>query len=136
MDTSQLAEMIVALMSPYFVIAGEAIAKKTGEAAWGQVERIYEKVQNKFKKGGNEEAQEALQNLEKSPNSEVEQKAMEQVLDKALQTDPDFKNTLDELVKKLAKDEHKFVTNVSGKATVSGGIYNIDKVDILEINKS
>jgi len=135
MDTSQLAATIVTWLSPYLAKAGEAMAKKAGEAALGQFKILFETVQNKFKSEGNKAAQEALQSLEKSPDDEGEQKAMAQVLDEALQADPDFATALFELVKKLSEDKPsvQFITEVYGEAKVDN-IINIGHVDKLEIN--
>lgn len=97
--TLAIASQAMAFLTPFLTKAGEEFANKVGDAAYGQCKRLYDAVRTRFTKeapidGGN--ASLALDALAKDPDmaSTVETK-----LARILQTDPDFANTLEQILR-------------------------------------
>jgi hypothetical protein len=97
--TLALASQAMAFLTPYLTKAGEEFASKVGDAAFEQCKRLYDAVRTRFTKetpidGGT--ASRALDSLAKDPDmaSTVETK-----LARILQTDPDFANTLKQILR-------------------------------------
>ncbi len=136
MDITQITAAAAALLGPYLAKAGEAAAKKAGEAAWAKVEALYQAVRRKFAADRDDYAQKTLQRLEEQPTSEARQAALADVLAEKAQADPTFARELARLVGEAGQDTTivQFITRVYGKAYV-GKIINIGRADVVSVGQ-
>ena len=135
MDIAQITATAAALLGPYLAKAGEAVAKKAGEAAWGKVEALYQAIHHKFAADKDDRAQETLRQLEERSTDKGHQAALASVLAEKAQADPAFAQELAKLVQIAAQDEAavQFLTQVYGRAQV-GKIINIGQADVVQID--
>jgi hypothetical protein len=135
MDTAQIVTAAAALLGPYLAKAGEAVAKKIGEAVWDKVANLHQAIRRKFSKDKDEYAQKTLQRLEEQPTNEGRQAALADVLEEKAQTDPAFAQELAQLVRTTAEDKHvsQFLTQVYDQAQVDK-IINIGQVGVVNID--
>ncbi|MGB9870629.1 MAG: hypothetical protein ACPLYD_03105 [Anaerolineae bacterium] len=133
-NIGQIAAAAAALLGPYLAKAGEALAKKAGEAAWAKVEALYQAIRRKFAADRDDYAQKTLQRLEEQPSSEARQAALADVLAEKAQADPAFARQLAALVGEAGEDKAlvQFITQVYGEAYV-GKITNIGRADVVHI---
>ncbi|MGC9084548.1 MAG: hypothetical protein ACP5ME_15410 [Anaerolineae bacterium] len=133
-NIGQIAAAAAALLGPYLAKAGEALAKKAGEAAWAKVEALYQAIRRKFAADRDDYAQKTLQRLEEQPSSEARQAALADVLAEKAQADPAFARQLAALVGEAREDKAlvQFITQVYGEAYV-GKITNIGWADVVHI---
>ncbi|MGC8947699.1 MAG: hypothetical protein ACP5N6_16325, partial [Anaerolineae bacterium] len=119
-NIGQIAAAAAALLGPYLAKAGEALAKKAGEAAWAKVEALYQAIRRKFAADRDDYAQKTLQRLEEQPSSEARQAALADVLAEKAQADPAFARQLAALVGEAREDKAlvQFITQVYGEAYV------------------
>ena len=115
MDPFTLATQVMALLSPFIAKVGEAVATKTGDALFEQGKRLYEAIHARFARevsvdGG--KASQALDNFVKDPDnaSVVETKLL-----RLLQTDPNFANTLSQIIQTGASQEITFGHDAKAK---------------------
>ena len=133
-NIGQIAAAAAALLGPYLAKAGEALAKKAGEAAWAKVEALYQAIRRKFAADRDDYAQKTLQRLEEQPSSEARQAALADVLAEKAQADPAFARQLAALVGEAREDKAlvQFITQVYGEAYV-GKITNIGRANVVHI---
>jgi hypothetical protein len=89
---------VMAFLTPFLTKAGEEFASNIGKEAFEQCKRLYDAVRARFAKeapkdGGN--AVQALDALAKDPDMAS---AVQAKLDRILQADPDFANTLEQIL--------------------------------------
>lgn len=94
-----LASQVMALLTPYLTKAGEEFVSQFGDVAFEQCKRLYDTVRARFvkeapKDGGN--AAQALDALAKDPDMAS---AVQTKLARILQADPDFANTLKQILR-------------------------------------
>ena len=135
MDIGQIATTAVALLAPYLTKAGEAAAKKAGEAAWKKVEALYQAIERKFVADKDDDAQKTLQHLEDQPKDDGCQAALASVLAAKAAADPEFAQDLARLVHGAAQDKTvtQFLIQVYPEAEVNK-IINIGKADVVQID--
>ena len=115
---SVLAASAVAVITPYLVEAGKAVAKKAGEATWARAEELYSLIKAKF--SGHPVAEEALADLEKDPQDEDNQAVLRKQLRKLLETDQAFLEGVRGKVEAIHQGGG-IVVSGSGAAATSGG---------------
>jgi hypothetical protein len=140
-----LASQVMALLTPYLTKAGEEFASKFGDAAFEQCKRLYDAVRARFvkeapKDGGN--AAQALDALAKDPDMAS---AVQTKLARILQADPDFANTLKQLLRsgplqdiQVGEDSTAIGNQMrnregEGSQTMRGGNRSTLKDNIMEI---
>ena len=140
-----VATQVVALLTPYLTKAGEEFASKFGDAAFQQCKRLYDAVRARFvkeapKDGGN--AAQALDALAKDPDMAS---AVQTKLVRILQADPDFANTLKQILRSgplqdiqvgedsTAKGNQMRNREGEGSQTMRGGNRSTLKDNIMEI---
>jgi hypothetical protein len=96
MEPMTLAMTAAGLLAPYLAAAGQAAAKKAGEAAWTKVESLYTMIKDKLT--GNAYGTQALTRLAEQPQSQPRQAALADVLEEQVKTDAAFAATLQRLV--------------------------------------
>jgi len=135
MDVVQIATAAAALLAPYLAKAGEAAAKKAGEAAWEKVEALYQAIRRKFAADKDDYAQKTLERLEAQPTTETRQTALADVLAEKAQADPEFAQELARLVQGAAQDKTvvQVLTQVYGEARVNK-IINIAQATVVQID--
>ena len=135
MDVVQIATAAAALLAPYLAKAGEAAAKKAGEAAWEKVEALYQAIRRKFAADKDDYAQKTLERLEAQPTTETRQTALADVLAEKAQADPGFAQELARLVQGAAQDKTvvQVLTQVYGEARVNK-IINIAQATVVQID--
>ena len=124
MDVSVIASAAVALLSPYLAKAGEELAKKAGTAAWDQVTKIHQAVKARFKTEEDTFPAQTLERFEKEP--EKYSGGMEDVLKGVLKKDPEFSQSLADLLNKADRAGAGSVFNVSVRDSEVGEIINVD----------
>ena len=135
-DIAQIATAAVALLGPYLAKAGEAAAKKVGEAAWEKMEALSQAIRRKFEADKkNAKAQETLQRFEEQPTDEDRQAALANVLAEKAQADPAFAEELARLVQFTTGDQTvgQFLTQVYDQAQVDK-IINIGQAGVVRID--
>lgn len=110
MDPTTLAAGAVAALVPYLGEAGKAVAKKAGDAAWGQCEKLWTFLRGRLT---GTSAQEALEDLQKQPGDADVQGQARLQLRKALQADPTLVQELAALLQ-AAQTEARQYLNVTG----------------------
>jgi hypothetical protein len=93
---SAIAAAAVGFLSPYLAKAGEAVARKVGEDVYGAIKTSFE---------GKTVAQEALSDLEKSPNDTDLQAALRVQLRKLLAEDESFAAQLQGMLQEAGETE-------------------------------
>ena len=123
MDPTSLAATAVAALAPYLAKAAEKFAEETGKAAADKIGALYQALKTRFE--NKPAAQEALTDLEANPNNEDAKAALRRQLTKQMDTDPSLKDTLQELLNDIDKDEKSmsFLIKVYG-----GKIKNIAQI--------
>jgi hypothetical protein len=99
MDSTQLATIAVAILaplSPYLAKAGEKVAEEVGKAIFEQGQALWSAIRLKFARDHDDEAQRTMSRFAERPAAASEA-LVAQVASKA-ESDPDFRETLDELV--------------------------------------
>ncbi len=94
-----LASQVMALLTPYLTKAGEEFASQFGDAAFEQCKRLYDAVRARFMKEAPKDrgnAAQALDALAKDPDMAS---AVQTKLARILQADPDFTNTLKQILR-------------------------------------
>jgi len=102
-----LASQVVAILTPFFSKVGEAIATKFGEDAYEESKHLYEVVRDRFaKKDDGGRASKALQNFADDP--QLYSNVLKETLLPLLQADPNFANTLSQIIKTGPLQEMNF----------------------------
>ncbi len=94
-----LASQVMALLTPYLTKAGEEFVSQFGDAAFEQCKRLYDAVRARFMKEAPKDrgnAAQALDALAKDPDMAS---AVQTKLARILQADPDFTNTLKQILR-------------------------------------
>ena len=135
MDIAQIAPAAAALLGPYLAKAGEAAAKKIGEAAWEKTGALYQAIRRRFEADKDEKAQETLQRLEEQPLDEGRQAALADILTEKAQADPTFAQELMQLAQGVTQDKTvaQFLTQVYDDAHVDK-IINIGQAGVVRID--
>lgn len=137
MDTialTTIASTVVSLLVSYLKIVGENLAKKAGEqigsklgeTAWVKAKQLFEIVKMRFT--SNSDTAKVINALEKSPNDNETQLAVQFHLKQMLETDKDFAKKLAGLLKEISEvgADTIFQTNISGnvqKLVQMGDVY-------------
>jgi hypothetical protein len=138
--TTVLATNVAIFVAEKF---GEGFLKKAGEVVFEKTVIIVQKLRDNFK--GDEDAEEALQRLEKKPQSEARQKELAEVLEEKLKTDGDLAQTLQQLVEEIKQTEAgQKIIAINGSIAVGGNVNNstivagsgnmIDNADKRQVN--
>ena len=135
MDMAQIATTAATLLAPYLVKAGEAAAKKVGEAAWEKVKALYQAIRKKLAADKDDYAAKTLARLEEQPTNKGRQAALADVLAEKAQADPAFAQELAKLVQATTEDSSvsTFLTQVYDQAQVDQ-IVNIGHADVVNID--
>lgn len=127
----EIAVAAVGLLAPYLKQAGEAAAGRAGEAATAGVQKLLAFLRNKL--GDDQQAEEALTELEKQPEDTGHQNELIRVLDKRATNDPDFGDELKRLI-----DEATGTLSVAEFNTVNygtiGNLVQAQQVENLNFN--
>ena len=115
MDPFTLATQVIAVLSPFLAKAGEAVATQAGDTLFAQGKRLYKAVHARFAQeapadGG--KASQALDNFVKDPDNAS---VVETKLRRLLQTDPNFANTLSQIIQTGASQEITFGHDAKAK---------------------
>lgn len=131
---AQMAPVAAALVGTFFSQAGQAAAKKAGEVAWAQVEKLVDAVRKKFSADNDAEAQAALKKVEEKPEDKAAQTELADVLAKKATADPTFAQEMTQSVQIAAKDSTvaQFLTQVYGGEVKN--IVNINQAGDLTFN--
>lgn len=105
-----LAAGAVALVAPYLGKVGEAAAGKLGEASVAAAGKVVGWLRDKL--GGS--ARDALESLEKAPDSEGRKLVLQEELSKALAADPKLAEELRAMLPPEALEGGAMIQNVSG----------------------
>jgi EAL domain-containing protein (putative c-di-GMP-specific phosphodiesterase class I) len=118
MEPMTLALTAAGMLAPYLAAAGQAAAKKAGEAAWTKLEALYTAIRDNLT--GNAYGAQALTRLTEQPQSQLRQVALADVLEEQLKADDAFAATLQRLVqeaKAAGSDMHiEQSLDISGQA--------------------
>jgi hypothetical protein len=96
MEPMTLALTAAGMLAPYPAAAGQAAAKKAGEAAWTKLEALYTAIKDKLT--GNDYGAQALTRLAEQPQSQLRQATLADVLEEQLKRDDAFATTLQRLI--------------------------------------
>ena len=97
MDWTQISLAVVAILGPFLTKAGEAASEKIGE-------ELYDWLKQRFQKAQDDDAQMALAQLEKKPDSKPRRDALVEVLAERAAADPaGFGAELQSRVQKIAE---------------------------------
>jgi hypothetical protein len=98
MDPATLAATVLAVLTPYFIKAGEKLAENVIGSLPEQAGKLWTTLVNKFK--GKPAAEEAMADLVKNPDDEDNQAAMRKQIKKAIEEEPDLLPALAALLEK------------------------------------
>jgi hypothetical protein len=124
-DINAIAAAVITLLSPYLAKAGEEAAKQIGNAAWKKMAEIHQIIKTRFKKEKDDFPAKTLEQFEKDPKKR--KGAMQEVLVKILEKDPELATSLLNLLKETEKADPEFITQVLGGEV--GEIFNINKLE-------
>jgi len=129
---SVLASSVVSVLSPYLIKAGESLAEEAGKIIGNKIGGLYQFLKERL--DNKPSAKEALADLEAKPDDEDAQAALRQQLKKQMNADPSLVDELRKLVNNVKEDKEtfSFLTQVYGGKV--GDIFNIGKVDTLNIH--
>jgi hypothetical protein len=96
MEPMTLALTAAGMLAPYLAAAGQAGAKKAGEAAWTRLEGLYTAIKDQLT--GNDYGTQALTRLAEQPQSQPRQSALADVLEEQVKTDDVFAAALQRLI--------------------------------------
>lgn len=105
-----LAAAAISMISPYLAKAGEAAAGKVGEGAAEATGKVLGWLRAKL--GG--EAREALERVERNPESEGRQAVLKEELVRALEADPRLAEELGALIPEEVRQRVTLTQTVSG----------------------
>jgi hypothetical protein len=127
-----LATIVLGALVPYLVKVGQSVAKDAGEVVGTKIEELYNVLKARFQ--GKPAAEEALADLEAKPTDEDAQTALRLQLKKQMNADESLAEELRKLVNDIKQDKetYSFLTQVYGGKV--DDIFNIGKVDTLNIN--
>lgn len=103
MDIAAIAAAAVALLTPYLVKAGEAVAKKAGETVWDKASELYQVLRTRFR--GDPIKESALTDLQQMPEDGDTQASLRKELKKVMQDDPRFAEQLLSILKEAGQTE-------------------------------
>jgi hypothetical protein len=132
MDINAIATATIAILSPYLVKASEEAAKQAGNAAWKKATEIHQAIKARFKKEKDKFPTQALKQFEKEP--EKRKGTMEDVLKEVLEKDPEFSQSLLNLLKEAEEAGAGAVFNVNIMGGKVGKVVNINEADDITIN--
>ncbi len=116
MGVGELATAAVALAAPYVAKGAEELAKKVGGEVGGRVVKLWDALRGKLA------GREALADVEAKPDDPRRWAALELQLEKALEADPDFRETVAGLIEAIPEEQRAAVTqiaNVTGNKNVT-----------------
>jgi hypothetical protein len=117
MDPVTLAGTAVALVGPYVAKGAEELAKKAGgEVVPRVVKQLWDAVRGRLA------GKEALADVEAKPDDQRRWAALELQLEKALEADPVFRDTVAKLVSEIPEDKRaaiQQIANVTGDRNVT-----------------
>jgi hypothetical protein len=117
MGVGELATAAMALVGPYLVKGAEELAKKVGgEVVPRVVKQLWDAVRGKLA------GKEALADVEAKPDDQRRWSALELQLEKALEADPGFRDSVAKLVSEIPEDKRtaiQQIANVSGDRNVT-----------------
>ena len=128
MGVGELATAAVALVAPYLVEGGKELAKKVGAEAGSRIVKLWDAVKGKLA------GKDALADVEAIPGDQRRWSALEVQLEKALEADPAFRETLAKLVEAIPEQDRvaiQQIANVTGDRNVntqtagSGNVVNV-----------
>lgn len=118
MEPMTLALTAAGMLAPYLTAAGQAAAKKAGEAVWTKLEGLSTTIKDKL--SGNAYGTQALTRLAEEPQSQQRQAALADVLEEQMKADGSFAATLQRLVREVKEagaDTHiEQHLDISGRA--------------------
>jgi hypothetical protein len=135
MPATEIATAAIAILVPYLAKAGDALAKKAGEAAWAKAAEIYGAIKARFEKESTKDSypQQTLTRFEEQP--ELRKATMQAVLQELLQEDQQFTQTLAKLLKDAEGADVEAVFNIKVFGGKVGEIINAVTIGELTINK-
>ncbi len=95
-DVKQLAEGVLTLLTPYLVIAGGALAQKTGDAVAEKALQLFNRIKERFAKDKDSYARQALDRFEQEPDKR--KAGFQEVLEEILTQDSEFAQSLTTLL--------------------------------------
>lgn len=135
MEVTVIATMIIQVLSPYFVKAGEEVASAVGQTAWHKVTELYQLIKSRFGKEESDYPSQTLDQFESNP--EKRRAAMQEILEEILEKDQEFANAISNLLdddEGASQSRPVFNTTISGSTV--GEVLNIDRLEGgLTINK-
>lgn len=128
MDFQVTATAAMTLLAPYLAKAGENVAGKVGDAMYKQAQTLYTVIKDKFK--GDQTAEKTLARVKQEPDKKTWKDAFLGVLTMKLEEDPEFANTIKQLVQEAEKlpggDNISQEMNISG---TTGDVFQIGKME-------
>jgi hypothetical protein len=115
MDPATLATAVLAVLTPYFVKAGEKLAENVIGSLPEQAGKLWTALVKKFK--GKPAAEEAMADLAKKPDDEDNQAAVRKQIKKAIEEEPDLLPALAELLENARKE----AVSIQGSAVAGNG---------------
>jgi hypothetical protein len=142
---SALASSIVTVLVPYLAKAGAELAKEIGKMSIEKIGTLYQAIKAHFQ--SHPAADEALTDMEATPDDEDTQAALRLQLKKQMEADPVFADMLHQLVEEIGQDEQAaaFLSQVyDSKVGILSQVYgsevgkisniNVDRVDRLRVD--
>ena len=139
-----LASSIVAVLAPYLAKASAEFTKEIGKIGIEKVGALYQAIKAHFQ--SQPAAEEALKDMEATPDDEDTQAALRLQLKKQMEADPTFADMLRQLVEEIGQDEQAatFLSQVyDSKVGILSQVYgsevgkisniNVDRVDRLRV---
>jgi hypothetical protein len=131
MEIGVLTSAVIAILIPFLKSlvngiakkAGEEIGGKTGDYLWNKASKLHKAIKAKF--SSSPKAQEALSNLEKSPDNTVVQEQVRHALHNILEKDIGFAQELTLITNEIKSNESHIQTIINGDV---GSVTNIGNV--------
>jgi hypothetical protein len=127
MDNTEIATAAMAILVSFLSKPAESLAREAGEAAWNKAGELVDAIRSRLVAQEDDYYQQTMERFEQKPESR--QGAMQEVLVELLDEDPQFAQSLSQLIRELNSSGGGTVFNTSIYGGEVGEIINIDTLE-------